>query len=196
METLNHGILRFNDECTLKINFDQETDDMKVTRINDVTGEEKVITGGGQGGGDMDWKILYDGVTESEGNLSVAVTNVSCNEFMVLVKAIPTADIQIYVSPNQPNGTHYESGYGRTAISTGTSTGNPKIGFVYVMHTIGNMTPMFKTANMEYQEGSVSVQFTMPSASQTLALDEPYTSISVATYQAIAAGTEVVVLGR
>ena len=51
METLNHGILRFNDECTLKIDFDQETDDMTATRINDVTGEETVITGGGHGGG-------------------------------------------------------------------------------------------------------------------------------------------------
>lgn len=53
METLNHGILRFNDECTLKIDFDQETDDMTVTRINDATGEETVISGGGQGGGDI-----------------------------------------------------------------------------------------------------------------------------------------------
>lgn len=47
METLNHGILRFNDEFTLKIDFDQETDDMTVTRFNDVTGEETVINVGG-----------------------------------------------------------------------------------------------------------------------------------------------------
>lgn len=169
-----------------------------VTGQSDTTLSEAVATlaNGYGGGGGMDWQILYDGVTESEGNLSVAVTNVSCNEFMVLVKAIPTAGIQIYVSPNQPNGTHYDSGYGRTSIGTGTSTGNPKIGFVYVMHTIGNMTPVFRTTNMEYQTSAVNVQFTMPSASQTLAWDAPYTSISVATYQAIAAGTEVIVLGK
>lgn len=47
MERYNHGILRFNDECTLKIDFDQGTDDLTVTRINDVTGEETIITGGG-----------------------------------------------------------------------------------------------------------------------------------------------------
>ncbi len=154
-----------------------------------------LASGYGGGGGSMDWQILYNGVTESAGNLSVAVTNVSCNEFMVLIKAIPTSDVVIYVSPNQPNGTHWDGGYGRTQIGTGTSTGNPKIGFVYVMHTIGNMTPMFK-ATMEYQSGAVNVQFTMPVASQTLAWDAPYTSISVATYQPIAAGTEVVVLGK
>ena len=169
-----------------------------VTGQSDATLSEAVATlaNGYGGGGGMDWQILYDGVTESEGNLNVAVTNVSCNEFMVLVKAIPTSDVVIYVSPNQPNGTHWDAGYGRTQIVTGTSTGNPKVGCVYIQHQVNKMVPMFRTVNMEYQTSAVNVQFAMPSASQTLAWDEPYTSISVATYQAIAAGTEVIVLGK
>ena len=168
-----------------------------VTGASDTTLSDAVATlaAGYGGGGGMDWQILYNGVTESAGNLSVAVTNVSCNEFMVLVKAVPTSDVVIYVSPNQPNGTHWDGGYGRTQIGTGTSTGNPKVGCVYIQHQVNNMVPMFK-APMEYQSGAVNVQFTMPMASQTLAWDAPYTSISVATYQPIAAGTEVVVLGK
>lgn len=100
METLNHGILRFNDECTLKIDFDQETDDMTVTRINDVTGTETVISGGG---------ASVDGIA----------TNTEPSGAITLSSSVTT--IEEYAFANKPITSI--SGAGVTSISTNAFRG-------------------------------------------------------------------------
>jgi len=145
--------------------------------------------------GGSDWAVLYQGTTTEEAILKIAVTNISCKEFMVYVICKPTADVSIYVTPNNTSGSHYDEGYGRTSIGTGTTTGNAKYGFVHVNHQIGALVP-FETAKLNYVGNAQVVNFIAAIASRTLAFDAPYTSIAVATYQNLPADTEIIVLGR
>lgn len=145
--------------------------------------------------GGSDWAVLYQGTTTEEAILQVAVTNISCKEFMVYARCKPTANVQVYVTPNNSSGSHNDAGYGRASIGTGTTTGNAKYGFVHVNHQIGTLVP-FEIAPFNYAGTAQVIQYVAGIASRTLAFDAPYTSISVATYQNLPADTEIIVLGR
>lgn len=85
METLNHGILRFNDECTLKIDFDQSTNDMTMTRINDVTGEETVISGGGESGS-LEF-IKTETIDTDKHEVLIDISNLKNEYGLIIIKA-------------------------------------------------------------------------------------------------------------
>lgn len=198
METLNHGILRFNDECTLKIDFDQETDDMTVTRFNDVTGEETVITGGGQSGGGDEWQLLEDYTLESEGLLQVAVTNISVKQIKVIMiqpKSYSSTAI-VYVPINNPDGNHWDYGYGRAYQQLANSSATDER-----VYTIWNEPYIIDEIFIWWAEGMNINSLERPSRGVYMphakaVAGQEITSVSVATYASIPAGLRVLVFGK
>lgn len=147
METLNHGILRFNDECTLKIDFDQETDDMTVTRINDVTGEETVISGGGSLPNFLEPKEMIGTMTVDENKTLLLRDSLSNAPYEKLVLAFcPTAPtfkvIMLWRRTN--NSVSYATGfnstdYGVTSWNQSTWQNNSlQVGDIYYLFTGNN----------------------------------------------------------
>ena len=149
----------------------------------------------GGGGGSVDWQLLYDGTTTEEANLHIAVTNISVSEFIVYVITYPTSGVIVYISPNQTDGTHNSSGYGRAAIGTGTTTGAAKYAWCRVYHMIGNLVSFTVSDGFAYAGQSDDRQ-QIGTDSRSMTIDQKYTAISIGTYQAVSANTRVIVLGR
>ena len=153
------------------------------------------INQSGGGGGSVDWQLLYDGTTTEEANLRIAVTNVSVSEFIVYMVTYPQANVTVYISPNQTNGSHYSAGYGRAMIGTGTTTGAAKFAWCRVYHMVGNLTS-FTISDAFAYAGNSSDKQSIGTDTQSMTIGQKYTAISVGTYQAVSANTRVIVLGR
>ena len=156
-----------------------------------------VMTTGIAGGGGNDWTLLHDSTTTEDGNLSVAVTNISVTEFMVIIECKPISNVVIYIPVNRTDGTHYDTQYGRPYISTGTTTGASKYGWVHIYHQMGPVLPVEKSGDaLEYAGGAPSAKNQVVIPSATIPYSEKYTAISVATYQPVSSGTRIIVYGK
>lgn len=155
-----------------------------------------LVAGYGGGGSDemKKWVTLSDTTTTADGNLSVAVTDISVYEFRIIIVSVLTTSVSIYISPNQTNGTHFDAGYGRLIISPGTSTGNHKISIGRIEHGVLNMPVMYSWSNYTGQTGNLTGS--LGETTKSLADNEMYTAISVATYQSVPSGTRVIIQGR
>lgn len=153
--------------------------------------------GYGQGGGDM-WQTLYDGTTEADGNLQVAVTNISVHEIKVVMiePTSYTASAVVYIVPNNPNGTHWDQGYGRITNELSNSSASAvKILTTWIEpydvdHLFAGQTQSVNNTNMSNVQRLVHYGVTDAVAGQEI------TSVSVATYVSIPAGLRVIVLGK
>lgn len=149
------------------------------------------------GGGGSDWQVLHDSTTTEDAILQIAVTNISVSEFMVYIIAKPSTNVQVYISPNNPNGNHYDGGYGRFSIGTSTTTGNPKYAWAHIHHQVGTLLPVDKSSDdLQYGGTSNPPRSMAVESTRTMAFTDKYTSISVATYQTVTSGTRVIVLGK
>lgn len=172
----------------------------ETTGADDQTLSEAVgtlVAGYGQGGGDM-WQTLYDATTEADGNLQVAVTNISVHEIKVVIiePYSYTSSAVVYIVPNNPNGTHWDKGYGRiTNGLSNTSASAMKILTTWIEpydvdHLFAGQAYGVNNTN----SGTVSrlVQYGVTDA----VAGQEITSVSVATYVSIPAGLRVIVLGK
>lgn len=149
------------------------------------------------GGGGSDWQVLHDSTTTEDALLQIAVTNISVSEFMVYIISKPSTNVQVYISPNNPGGNHYDGGYGRFSIGTSTTTGNPKYAWAHIHHQVGTLLPVDKSSDeLQYGGTSNPPRSMAVESTRTMAFTDKYTSISVATYQTVISGTRVIVLGK
>lgn len=166
---------------------------VKLNKIEDAI-EELSNTGGEAEG--SNWILLHDSTTSAEGLLQVAVTNIACREFMIYLESYPTENVHIYISPNQSNGSHYDAGYGRTFIGTGTTTGNAKYAWCHINHQVGNMVMCEQSGSFFYGNSEENEKTHMAIATQPMNWADDYTSISIGTYQNVSANTRVIILGK
>lgn len=141
------------------------------------------------------WTVLHDSTTTESAILQIPITNIEANEFFIHVICTPASNVSIYASPNNTTGDHYAYGYGRTYISTGTTTGNPKYGTIYIHHQLGNNF-LAEISGMNYAGTAGTINYMHCEATEDMDPYEKYTAISVASYQALPAGTRIIVLGR
>lgn len=172
----------------------------ETTGADDQTLSEAVgtlVAGYGQGGSDM-WQTLYDGTTEADGLLQVAVTNFSVHEIKVIILQ-PTSyssSAVVYVPLNNPNGTHWDSGYGRGYATLGNSTASATR--IYTVWTEPYVVDgLFMWWRVGHNNGDAnSPQMVVNYPTSYAVAGQEITSVSVATYVSIPAGLRVIVLGK
>ena len=171
-----------------------ETTGASDTTLSDAVGT--LVAGYGGGGGSSEWQLLHDSTTTEDGNLQIALTNISVKEVKIyaIEPANYTSSVVVYCPLNNSGGNHYDSGYGRPMISLSNSGSSQKI-------IMAGQEPVIIDGWVENPSYSVNngnqsaLQVKAGTASRVTA-GMTFTSMSIATYQSVPAGLRIVAFGR
>ena len=170
-----------------------ETTGASDTTLSDAVG---TLVAGYGGGGSSAWQLLHDSTTTEDGNLQIALTNISVKEVKIyaIEPANYTSSVAVYCPLNNSGGNHYDRGYGRPMISLSNSGSSQKI-------IMAGQEPVLidgwvENPTYSVNSGSqVNIQMKAGTASQVTA-GMTFTSMSIATYQSVPAGLRIVAFGR